>query len=49
MADWVGRCGTQLGYLVNRLRHLMLSQPILHADETPVNILKYYVLRSERH
>ena len=41
LADWVGRCGVQLGFLVNRLIKLILTQPILHADETPVNILKF--------
>lgn len=40
MADWVGRCGVALEPLVKRLHKLLLTQPILHADETPVNILK---------
>ncbi len=34
LADWVGRCGVQLGFLANRLRQMILTQPILHADET---------------
>ena len=42
LADWVGRCGVQLGFLVNRLRQMILTQPILHADETPVKILNTY-------
>ena len=42
LADWVGRCGVQLGFLANRLRQLILTQPILHADETPVKILNTY-------
>jgi len=42
LADWVGRCGVQLGFLVNRLRQMILNQPILHADETPVKILNTY-------
>ena len=42
LADWVGRCGVQLGFLVNRLIKLMLIQPIVHADETPVKILNAY-------
>ena len=42
LADWVGRCGVQLGFLVNRLRQMILTQPILHADETPVKILNAY-------
>ena len=41
LADWVGRCGVQLRFLVNRLIKLILTQPIVHADETPVNILKF--------
>jgi len=39
LADWVGRCGVQLGFLANRLRQMILTQPILHADETPVKVL----------
>ena len=42
LADWVGRCGVQLGFLVNRLRQMILNQPILHADETPVKVLNGY-------
>ena len=42
LADWVGRCGVQLVFLVNRLRQMILTQPILHADETPVKILNTY-------
>lgn len=42
LADWVGRCGVQLRFLVNRLIKLMLIQPIVHADETPVKILNTY-------
>lgn len=41
MADWVGRSGVALEPLVKRLHELLLTQPILHADETPVNILKF--------
>ncbi len=40
MADWVGRCGVELVPLVKRLRELLLDEPILHADETPVTIMK---------
>lgn len=40
MADWVGRCGVALEPLVKRLHEILLSQPILHADETPVTIMK---------
>ncbi len=40
MTDWVGRCGLALAPLVNRLHARLLSEPILHADETPVSIMK---------
>lgn len=43
MADWVGRCGVALEPLVSRLDELLLSEPILHADETPVSIMKNHV------
>ncbi|SUD92172.1 IS66 family transposase [Psychrobacter phenylpyruvicus] len=43
MADWVGRCGVALEPLVSRLHELLLSEPILHADETPVSIMKNQV------
>ena len=42
LADWVGRCGVQLGFLANRLHQMILTQPILHADETPVKVLNGY-------
>ncbi|STZ01704.1 Transposase and inactivated derivatives [Moraxella atlantae] len=42
LADWVGRCGVQLGFLVKRLHKIMLTQPIVHADETPVKVLNGY-------
>ncbi|QCR86486.1 IS66 family transposase [Moraxella osloensis] len=42
LADWVGRCGVQLVFLVNRLRQMILTQPILHADETPIKVLNGY-------
>jgi len=45
LADWVGRCGVQLGFLVNRLIKLMLIQPIVHADETPVKVLNGYGMK----
>ena len=41
-----GRCGVQLGFLVKRLHTLLMRQPILHADETPVTILKYVDLQT---
>ena len=37
LADWVGACGAQLEPLVDALRDCVLSHPVLHADETPLN------------
>lgn len=48
LADWVGRCGVQLGFLVNRLRQLILTQPILHADESPVKVLNGYGMKDAK-
>jgi len=39
LADWVGRCGVAIQPLVDALRAELLSQPVLHADETPVPML----------
>jgi transposase len=40
LAQWVGACGVQLQPLVEALRALLLARPVLHADETPVAMLK---------
>ena len=48
LADWVGRCGVQLGFLANRLRQMILTQPILHADETPVKVLNGYGMKDAK-
>jgi len=40
LADWVGRCGVALQPLVDALREALHQQPVLHADETPVAMLK---------
>jgi transposase len=40
LAHWVGACGVQLQALVDALREELLAQPVLHADETPVAMLK---------
>ncbi len=40
LAQWVGSCGVQLQPLVNALRQAVLGQRVLHADETPVQMLK---------
>ncbi len=40
LAQWVGVCGVQLQPLVDALVQELLAQPVLHADETPVAMLK---------
>jgi transposase len=40
LAHWVGACGVQLQPLVDALRKELLAQTVLHADETPVSMLK---------
>jgi transposase len=40
LAQWVGECGVQLQPLVDALRAEMLKHAVLHADETPVAMLK---------
>jgi transposase len=40
LAQWVGECGVQLQPLVDALTTEMLKAPVLHADETPVPMLK---------
>lgn len=39
LADWVGRIGVALEPLADRLREWLLSESVLHADETPVQQL----------
>jgi transposase len=39
LGDIVGQCGQRLLPLAHRLRELLLSSPVLHADETPVRQL----------
>ena len=38
--SWVGQCGVQLQPLVDALKAVMLKSAVLHADETPVAMLK---------
>ena len=45
LAQWVGECGVQLQPLVDALTRELLSQGVLHADETPVAMLKPANLR----
>lgn len=40
LAQWVGVCGVQLQPLVDALKNAMLQHAVLHADETPVAMLK---------
>ncbi|MBK1715271.1 IS66 family transposase [Rubrivivax gelatinosus] len=40
LAQWVGECGVQLQPLVDALTAELLRQDVLHADETPVAMLK---------
>jgi transposase len=40
LAQWVGECGAQLQPLVEALSAELLRHEVLHADETPVGMLK---------
>lgn len=40
LGDWVGVCGLRLQPLVDALKTELLSRAVLHADETPVQMLK---------
>ena len=40
LAQWVGSCGVELQPLVDALKHDMLARSVIHADETPVPMLK---------
>ncbi|MDD2978325.1 IS66 family transposase [Aquabacterium sp.] len=40
LAQWVGTCGVRLQPLVDALKTEILSHQVLHADETPVAMLK---------
>lgn len=39
LAQWVGQAGVQLQPLVDALRETILAQGVIHADETPVQML----------
>ena len=45
LAQWVGSCGVQLQPLVDAMRNELLQHRVLHADETPVAMLKPANLR----
>lgn len=40
LADWVGVWGVRLQPLVDALREALLARPVLHADETPIQVLR---------
>ena len=40
LAQWVGTCGVRLQPLVDALKTEILTRRVLHADETPVQMLK---------
>jgi transposase len=40
LAQWVGVCGVQLQPLVDAMKTQILQHRVLHADETPVQMLK---------
>ena len=40
LAQWVGACGVELQPLVDALKAALLSRAVLHADETPVAMLR---------
>lgn len=40
LAQWAGTCDVQLQPLVDALKEELLAQPVLHADETPMAMLK---------
>ena len=40
LAHWVGTCGVQLQAIVDALHEELLKHAVLHADETPVAMLK---------
>jgi transposase len=48
LAEWVGACGVQLQPLTDAMREILLTRPVLHADETPVPMLKPGLGRTHR-
>jgi transposase len=40
LAQWIGACGVQLAPLVEEIKVALLGRCVLHADETPVPMLK---------
>ena len=48
LAEWVGACGVRLQPVVQAMKELLLRRPVLHADETPVPMLKPGLGRTHR-
>jgi transposase len=48
LAQWVGACGVRLQPLIEAMKAQLLTRPILHADETPVPMLKPGLGRTHR-
>ena len=48
LAQWVGACGVRLQPLVDAMKALVLTRTVLHADETPVPMLKPGLGRTHR-
>ena len=48
LAQWVGACGQGLQPLIDALKAAVLTRTVLHADETPVPMLKPGLNRTHR-
>ena len=48
LGEWVGVCGVRLQPLVDALRGIVLGHRVLHADETPVAMLKPGIGKTHR-
>jgi transposase len=48
LAQWVGACGVKLQPLIEAMKALLLTRAVLHADETPVPMLKPGLGRTHR-
>jgi transposase len=48
LAQWVGACGVKLQPVVEAMKALLLTRTVLHADETPVPMLKPGLGRTHR-
>lgn len=40
MSNWIIKSSTYLEYIYERMKEILLNQDIIHADETPVQVLK---------